>query len=167
MVGIFFLVVLLTLALIFWPRKTKEEELEGSLAKKVCKSYCRSCPITSHLSPLPPKLDRVPNQNHANITSTSTLGKGMPSVQVLFVSGQQWILRQLLWSSSQTSLHSMSKLDKFLHMQRQIFKRNKQRIFWKFGYALAMLCRLAHRCPSWKPERGCSQTNDMCFVTLL
>ena len=30
------LVVILTLALIFWPRKTKEEELAGSTAKKVC-----------------------------------------------------------------------------------------------------------------------------------
>ena len=35
-VGIFLLVVILTLALIFWPRKTKEEELAGSTAKKVC-----------------------------------------------------------------------------------------------------------------------------------
>lgn len=34
-VGIFFLLVVLTLALIFWPRKTKEEELAGGLAKKV------------------------------------------------------------------------------------------------------------------------------------
>ncbi|KAM7450907.1 hypothetical protein ABFA07_001311 [Porites harrisoni] len=34
-VGIFVLVVILTLALIFWPRKTKEEELAGSTAKKI------------------------------------------------------------------------------------------------------------------------------------
>ena len=37
MVGIFFLLVLLTLILIFWPRKTVEEELAGSTAKKVSK----------------------------------------------------------------------------------------------------------------------------------
>ncbi|XP_020614537.1 transmembrane protein 218-like [Orbicella faveolata] len=34
-VGIFFLLVLLTLILIFWPRKTVEEELAGSTAKKI------------------------------------------------------------------------------------------------------------------------------------
>jgi len=34
-VGIFFLLVLLTLILIFWPRRTVEEELAGSTAKKV------------------------------------------------------------------------------------------------------------------------------------
>ena len=38
MVGIFFLLVLLTLILVFWPRKTTEEELAGSLAKKVGKT---------------------------------------------------------------------------------------------------------------------------------
>ena len=36
-VGIFFLLVVLTLILIFWPRKTLEEELAGSTAKKVSK----------------------------------------------------------------------------------------------------------------------------------
>ena len=38
MVGIFFLLVLLTLILVFWPRKTREEELAGSAAKKVGKT---------------------------------------------------------------------------------------------------------------------------------
>ena len=36
-VGIFFLLVLLTLILIFWPRKTVDEELAGSTVKKVSK----------------------------------------------------------------------------------------------------------------------------------
>ena len=37
-VGIFLLLVVLTLTLIFWPRKTKEEELAGDLVKKVCET---------------------------------------------------------------------------------------------------------------------------------
>lgn len=40
-VGIFLLLVVLTLALIFWPRKTKEEELAGDLAMKVRKGVRR------------------------------------------------------------------------------------------------------------------------------
>ena len=35
MVGIFFLLVLLTVILVLWPRKTPEEELAGSTEKKV------------------------------------------------------------------------------------------------------------------------------------
>lgn len=46
MVGIFFLLVLLTLILIFWPRKTVEEELAGSTAKKVSK------PVFSFRNPI-------------------------------------------------------------------------------------------------------------------
>lgn len=34
-VGIFFLLVLLTVILVLWPRKTPEEELAGSTAKKI------------------------------------------------------------------------------------------------------------------------------------
>ena len=48
-VGIFVLLVLLTLILIFWPRKTKEEELAGSLAKKVGTTVAKSGKALDHI----------------------------------------------------------------------------------------------------------------------
>ena len=34
--GIFVLLIIITVIMVFWPRKTKEEELAGSGTKKVC-----------------------------------------------------------------------------------------------------------------------------------